>query len=109
ERNWIMATRPKTTRIADDQTQNKPQTTAAGDAPADTFDPAERASSAPADKAAAAAAGHMTVNAIKPVASIPTPAGGNRSETYSAFDQTGKEFTVTHNYDTGATSAVPKG
>lgn len=51
----------------------------------------------------------MTVNAIKPVASIPTPAGGNRSETYSAFDQTGKEFTVTHNYDTGATSAVPKG
>ena len=30
---------PKTTRIADDTTQDVPQTTDAGDAPADTYDP----------------------------------------------------------------------
>ena len=45
---------PKTTRIADDTTQDVPQTTDAGDAPADTYDPNERVSSAQTDKAAAA-------------------------------------------------------
>ena len=46
---------PKTTRIAGDTTQAIPQSTAAGDAPADTYDPLERVSSVNADKAAAAA------------------------------------------------------
>ena len=48
-----MATRPKTTRLSNDVT--KPQPTATGDAPADTWDPAERATSVRPDKAAAAA------------------------------------------------------
>ena len=100
---------PKTTRIADDTTQAVPQTTAAGDAPADTYDPLERASSAAPDKAAAAAAGHLTVNTIEPVDPVvwPTPTG-NRTETYEQAKPDGTVMTVTHNYDTGETTAVPK-
>lgn len=104
-----MAIKPKTTRIADDTAQDKPQTTAAGDAPADTYDPKERASSARSDKAAAAAAGHLTVNAIEPVASIPNPVvpeGGGRTETYKAFKADGSEVTVSHNIDTGVTTTA---
>ena len=47
---------PKTTVISGDTTQAIPQTTSAGDAPADTYDPLERVSSVNADKAAAAGA-----------------------------------------------------
>ena len=61
---------PKTTVISGDTTQAIPQSTSAGDAPADTYDPLERVSSVNADKAAAAAAGYLTVNAVEPVASI---------------------------------------
>lgn len=99
---------PKTTRIADDTSQDKPQTTSAGDAPADTYDPKERASSARADKATAAAEGHLSVNAIEPVASIPddTPTG-TRTETYNAYGPDGTTpVEVTHNYDTGETTVV---
>lgn len=104
-----MAAKPKTTRIADDTTQTVPQTTAGGDAPADTYDWKERASSARPDKAAAAAAGHGSVNAIAPVASVDIPApSGSRTETYDRFAPDGTEVTVTHNYDTGVTSSVPK-
>lgn len=104
-----MATRaPKTTVIADDATQDVPQTTAAGDAPADTYDPLERVSSAQTDKAAAAAAGHQSVNAVEPAdrAVFPTGvvAGGARSETYTQVKPDGTSVTVTHNYDTGVTS-----
>ena len=105
-----MARAPKTTRIADDTTQSAPQTTAPGDAPADTYDTNERVSSAPTDKAAAAAAGHKTVNAVEPVgtATWRTPAneGGTRSETYTATQPDGTEVTVTHNYDTGVTTTA---
>ena len=99
---------PKTTRIADDTTQAVPQTTAAGDAPADTYDADERVSSASPDKAAAAAAGHLTVNAVEPVDSVvwPTPTG-NRSETYVQTKPDGTQVTVTHNYDTGVTTTAP--
>ena len=101
---------PKTTRIADDTTQSVPQTTAPGDAPADTFDPNERVSSAKTDKAAAAAAGHRTVNAVEPVESAvwPTPAnsGGARTETYTVKGPDGSDVTVTHNIDTGETTAT---
>lgn len=95
--------RPKTTKLSNDTT--KPQPTAAGDAPADTWDPKERASSATADKKAAGEAGHQTVNAVTKVGEFPdrTPTG-TRSETYKSVDATGAEVTVTHNYDTGVTT-----
>ena len=100
--------RPKTTKLSNDTT--KPQPTAAGDAPTDTWDPKERASSATADKKAAGAAGHQTVNAVTKVGEFPdrTPTG-SRSETYKSVDATGAEVTVTHNYDTGETSIAPVG
>lgn len=97
---------PKTTRLSNDLT--KPQPTAAGDAPADTWDPMERASSALPDKAAAAAAGHGSVNAVVKSGTVPviTPTGA-RTETYSVTRPDGTEVTVTHNYDTGVTTAAP--
>lgn len=95
---------PQTTKY-DDESLTKPQSTAPGDAPADTFDPKERVSSARPDKAAAAAAGHQTVNAVVEVAPVPDNAPtGSRSETYTATKPDGTTVTVTHNYDTGATS-----
>lgn len=97
---------PKTTRIAGDTTQAIPQTTAAGDAPADTYDRLERVSSASADKAAAAAAGYLSVNAVEPVASFVEPAAtGDRTEIVTARDQTDASVTLVHNYDTGLTVA----
>lgn len=94
---------PKTTRLTSVLTA--PQPTAPGDAPADTWDPNERASSARPDKAAAAAAGHQTVNAVVKVANIPaaTPTG-NRSETYVSTAPDGSTVYVTHNVDTGVTT-----
>lgn len=94
----------KTTKY-DDETLTKPQSTTPGDAPADTYDPKERVSSARPDKAAAAAAGHLTVNAVVEVAPVPdnTPTG-SRSETYSSVRADGVTVYVTHNYDTGATT-----
>lgn len=100
---------PKTTVIADDPTQDKPQTTSPGDAPADTYDPNERVSSAKADKAAAAAAGHLTVNAVEPVESYEPPAlSGFRTETITVYDADNKPVEVTYNYDTGETT-LPSG
>lgn len=97
---------PKTTRLTSVLTA--PQPTAPGDAPADTWDPKERASSARPDKAAAAAAGHQSVNAVVEVDGVPdTTPTGVRTETYTAFAPNGSEVVVTHNYDTGVTSSVP--
>lgn len=102
-----MAVKPKTTRIADDTTQSAPQTTAPGDAPADTYDWKERVSSAKPDFAAAAAAGHGSVNAVEPVAPVVLPERtGVRSETYTRVAPDGTEKTVTHNYDTGVTTVA---
>ena len=96
---------PKTTRIADDTSQDVPQTTDAGDAPADTYDPNERVSSAQTDKAAAAAAGHLTVNAVEPVESYtPATPSGSRTETITVYDADNKPVEVTYNYDTGETT-----
>ena len=101
-----MATRPKTTRLSNDVT--KPQPTATGDAPADTWDPAERATSVRPDKAAAAAARHQTVNAVVKVGEYrPDELTGTRTETYEVLSPDGKRLTVTHNYDTGVTSTAP--
>ena len=97
---------PKTTRIAGDATQAIPQSTAAGDAPADTYDPLERVSSVDADKAAAAADGYLTVNAVEPVASIAASTNtGDRTEVTTGRSQTGTTVTMVHNYDTGLTVA----
>lgn len=97
---------PKTTRLSSDVT--KPQPTAPGDAPADTYDAKERASSTRPDKAAAAAAGHQTVNAVVPTAPIAdTAPTGSRSETYETVGPDGKTVKITHNYDTGKTTVAP--
>lgn len=104
-----MATRgPKTTRLSADV--DKPQPTAAGDAPADTWDEKERAHSVRPDKAAAAAAGHQTVNAVIPGDPIPepeTPTGGVRVETYTTYDNDGNPVEVSHDLDTGEVTVVP--
>ena len=98
--------RPKTTKY-DDETLTAPQSTSPGDAPADTYDPKERVSSARPDKAAAAAAGHQTVNAVVEVDPVPdTTPTGSRSETYTQVKPDGTEVTVTHNYDTGVTTTA---
>ena len=100
----------KTTRLSSDVT--KPQPTDAGDAPADTWDPKERASSARPNKAAAAADGHLTVNAVVPVDPISDPeppAGGGRTETYTAYDAAGKPVQISHNIDTGETEPDDEG
>lgn len=100
---------PKTTRLSSDVT--KPQPTAGGDAPADTWDPKERASSVRPDKAAAAAAGHQTVNAVVPVEPIPTPTvpTGGRTETYTVFNDSGEAIEVTRNVESGATTVAAGG
>lgn len=102
-----MATRPKTTRLSADVT--KPQPTSAGDAPADTWDEKERASSARPNKAAAAAAGHQTVNAVVPTDPIPTPETPTdpRTETYTVYDANGVAVEVTRNLETGVTTVTP--
>jgi hypothetical protein len=100
-----MATTPKQTRLDSDNT--KPSTTAPGDGPADTTDPTERASTVGGDKKAAAAAGHLTVNAVEPVESAPaakSDSKNDRIETYKATKPDGTEVTVKHNLDTGETS-----
>lgn len=93
----------KTTLDAD---LDKPQVTEPGDAPADTTDPTERASSATPDKGAAAQAGHGTVNAVVPVDSATAEAPRrsrkkDRVETYEAVKPDGTTVTVEHNIDTG--------
>lgn len=99
---------PKTTRIADDTTQAAPQSTAAGDAPADTYDWKERVSSTQIDKAAAAAADHLTANAVEPVDSYVAPElSGTRTETVTVYDAANKPVSVTYNYDTGITTVTP--
>jgi len=95
------------TKLTNDLT--KPQPTGVGNAPADTTDPKERASSARPDKAAAAAAGHQTVNAVVPVAPVPSsaPVSKGRTETFTAYDADGKPVKVTRDLDTGVTTKAP--
>ena len=100
-----MATTPKQTKLDKDTT--KPSTTAPGDGPADTTDPAERASSVtPQPGAEAVKVG--TVNAVQPIPQEEdAPARDSkkdRTETYKATRPDGTEVTVKHNLDTGETS-----
>ena len=96
----------ETTTLDSDVT--KPSVTAPGDGPADTTDPSERASTVGGDKKAAAAEGHLTVNAVvpvEPVEGVTEPAKGDqRVEKYDAVKPDGTKVTVTHNIDTGETS-----
>ncbi|EFQ84718.1 hypothetical protein HMPREF0063_10059 [Aeromicrobium marinum DSM 15272] len=97
---------PDTTTL--DSHLNGPSTTAPGDGPADTTDPAEVASSATPDKAAAAKAGHGTVNAVVKTGEVPKApkATGHRVETYQVERPDGTKATVEHNIDTGSTSVL---
>lgn len=93
------------TRLSEDV--DKPQPTAPGDAPADTVDPKERAVSVRPDKAAAAAEGHQTVNAVVPGDPIVEEVlEGERTETYTVHLPDGTTATVEHNYDTGVTAVA---
>jgi hypothetical protein len=109
-----------------DEHNDAPSITAPGDGPADTTDPTERATTVGGDKAAAARAGHLTVNAAIPLptneagqlrgVAITYPgdrdqdgdgkADGNRIETYPATRPNGETVTVEHNIDTGVTRIV---
>lgn len=99
---------PDETRLDSDVT--KPSTTAPGDGPADTTDPAEMASSVRPDKAAAVEAGHGTVNAVVKVGDAPEvvagPADEHRIEEYDVRGPDGKPVRVRHNIDTGETELV---
>lgn len=96
---------PKTTKY-DDETLAAPQSTTPGDAPADTYDPLERVSSAKPDKGAAALAGHQTVNAVVEVDPIVPPVlSGERTEVFTATGPNGETVTRVQNYDTGVTVA----
>lgn len=103
-----------------DEHTDAPSVTAPGDGPADTTDPTERATTVGGDKAAAARAGHLTVNAaipmptnergqLKGVAISFSGDGGNggdreeRVETYPATRPDGGTVMVRHNLDTGVT------
>lgn len=104
-----------------DEHNDAPSVTAPGDGPADTTDPFERATTVGGDKAAAARAGHLTVNAAIPmptdgdnqlrgvaISKATGAAGdeqpGERIETYPATRPNGETVTVRHNLDTGETS-----
>lgn len=98
---------PKTTVIKDDDL-DAPQSTSAGDAPADTYDPNERVTSARPNKAAAAADGHQTVNAVEHVADIVVTApSGTRNEAYPAYQADGTQVTVLRSVITGSTQIIP--
>ena len=100
---------PKTTRLSNDVTA--PQPTSPGDAPADTFDAKERATSVRPDKAAAAAAGHHTVNAVVPGDPIEdaAPVSQGRTETYTVYDNDTNPVQVTRDLDTGETTVTEDG
>lgn len=100
-----------------DDYNDKPSTVQPGDAPADTKDPAERATTVGGDKLAAALAGHQTVNAAVPVdpdkfkaglaissamADGQSGEGGEgRWEEYNATRPDGSVARVRRNLDTG--------
>ncbi len=92
-------------------TVDVPSEVQAGDAPFDTTDPTERVSSVDhPDKAAAAAAGFGTVNAVVLLPESETldagPSAKERVEKYDVLGPDGKKVTVEHNIDTGATKLV---
>ncbi|MDR6117267.1 hypothetical protein QE370_000451 [Aeromicrobium sp. SORGH_AS981] len=102
---------PTPTSTTLDSHTDAPSTTAPGDGPADTTDPNEIASTVSPDKAAAAQAGHGTVNGVVKTGEVATaqvpPKEDQRVETYTSTKPDGTKVLVTHNLDTGATTATP--
>lgn len=88
-----------------------PQPTEPGDAPADTTDPKEQAIAVAPNKVAAATAGHRTVNTVIPGTPYPdnAPVSTGRTETYTAYDNTGKAVPLTRDIDTGIVTAPSGG
>jgi hypothetical protein len=111
----VAAAAQKTTLDSD---VSKPGVVAPGDAPFDTVDATEIATSVRGDKMSAGLAGFGVVNAVVKLDRIPghlspedvakfnggPDGGGERSETYQAVSPDGKIVTVNHNIDTGETS-----
>ncbi|CAL9607165.1 hypothetical protein SUDANB95_05513 [Actinosynnema sp. ALI-1.44] len=99
---------PEVTRL--DDHIDAPSTTAPGDGPADTTDPAELASSVEPDKAAAARAGHGTVNAVVPVGRTDEQperdTKNDRIERFPAVRPDGTKVTVERNIETGESKLV---
>ncbi|HVM13613.1 MAG TPA: hypothetical protein VM287_04705 [Egibacteraceae bacterium] len=95
--------RPNKTRL--DTDTHKPAVTAPGDAPFDTTDPQERASTVIAIPGPEALA-EGTVNGVVPlpVVVVEQPEVEPRVETYEQRRPDGKLVTVTHNLETGETS-----
>ncbi|WP_372672979.1 hypothetical protein [Amycolatopsis kentuckyensis] len=98
--------KPTEAKTTLDNDVTKPSVTAPGDGPADTTDPTEIAVSVPpqpGDEAIAVG----TVNAVKPVAPPEKPKleREHRIEKYEATRPDGSKVTVTHNIDTGETTA----
>ena len=106
----VAAPTPPANATTLDSYVDAPSEVAPGDAPADTTDPTERASSVTPDMAAAAAAGHLTVNAVVPVrtnaAAATASSGEQRVEKYESTKPDGTKVTVEHNIDTGATRVL---
>lgn len=96
---------PKSTTLDEDVT--KPSTTAPGDGPADTTDPAETAHSV-TPRPGPEAIKEGTVNAVVPGERVeavePVAKKDQRIEKYEATRPDGTVVTVTHNIDTGETS-----
>ncbi len=104
---------PKKERAAKKQTTldeavDAPGVVEPGDAPFDTTDPEEFATSVTPDKGAAAKAGYGVVNAVTilPVREVQRAErqGGDRTETYEVTGPDGKPVKVTRNIDTGETN-----
>ena len=103
-----MARNPNKTRLDTDVT--KPGTTAPGDAPYDTTDPDERATSVRAQPGQEALA-EGRVNGVVPLPKRQQArhdSSKDRTETYEATGPDGNTVTVTRNVETGE-SAVKSG
>ena len=98
---------PTETRLDEDTT--KPATVAPGDAPHDTTDPAERATSVIPSQLSPEAIAEGTVNAVQPIPAPETPDEETPDERVEEYDQTlpnGKTVRVRHNLDTGTTERI---
>lgn len=102
------ATDPAPMETVLDDTNSEPATTVPGDAPYDTTDPSERASTVTPDPGPEALA-VGTVNGVRKLADADAPAspqGKGRIERYKAIKPNGEEVAVEHNLDTGETKLV---
>lgn len=92
------------TRLSNDLT--KPSPVEPGDAPYDTTDPTEFATTAMPDKAAAAKAGYGAVNAVVPLPQQERPQRDTKNDRYEMYEligPNGKPVKVTRNVETGET------